>query len=110
MELVILWPVAFTIRAYVAGGMISYCVCRVQLSLIPDAAAVHRDFSTSCITDDNIATLVRMPNVAWTPSWPSRLACVVSVIHALTVRAEGHVTHWGSRRLGSAAACTLCKE
>ncbi|OLQ00654.1 2-hydroxyacid dehydrogenase-like 1 [Symbiodinium microadriaticum] len=30
-----------------------------------EAPYFFRDFSTSCVTDDNIATLVRMPNVAW---------------------------------------------
>jgi len=32
-----------------------------------EAPYFFRDFSTSCITDDNIATLVRMPNVILTP-------------------------------------------
>ncbi|CAE7209513.1 unnamed protein product [Symbiodinium pilosum] len=32
-----------------------------------EAPYFFRDFSTSCVTDDNIATLVRMPNVILTP-------------------------------------------
>ena len=51
--------------------MCSYClkepqaVARSTLQAPENLATVRRDFSTGCITDDNIATLVRMPNASW---------------------------------------------